>query len=574
MRGRISPTLGVKGKINDLNRLRKILTVIFEAGGGILIDRMRLKYLVPWSCRVHCFFNRADASKCLIKMVGENHVVSSEVLREVLEKLGSTFIKLGQILSLRADLVGEEISRELSKLQSDVAPFSYEEARQIIIQDLGHPPEEIFQFFEKKPIAAASLAQVHRAFLKEGTEVAVKVQRPNIQKIIEQDIHILFYFAHLLESFFPESRFFQPLRVVKEFADWTMRELDFKVEGNNAERFRFSFKDNPHIKIPLVYWNFTSARVLTTEFVHGVKADNLLGIKKIGVNQRQLALYGLDAMLQQFLIDGFFHADPHPGNFFALSGDIFCLHDFGMVGYLTQEQRKELLSCFTAFTDKDVDSYFKHFTHLAIITENSDLAGFQKDVAVILSEFLFSPKQPSLAWAFFRIMNQGAKNGISFPADLALFGKAIVTTEAMGLKLYPEFNFNKEFKPFVEKALKRYLSPEQMLRSLKTDIFDYLEFLKTLPERTQNLLQKIEKGELSVKVDSTEILGIKEEFDRQNDLRILGTLLVAVFFATAGLFYFEGQKNIGGLSIINIAGILFIGLLIWFLIKVRKGPAK
>lgn len=561
-----------KQKVADLNRLRKILAVIFEAGGGIFIEKMRLKYLVPWFCRIHCFLKSRSSKRCLIQMSGGKQIVSSEVLREVLEKLGPTFIKLGQVLSLRADIVGEKISEELSKLQSDVRPFSYEEARRIITEELKQEPEHIFKSIEARPVAAASLAQVHRAHLENGTEVAIKVQRPDIRKIIERDIHILFYLAHFAERFVPEFRPYQPSRVIKEFADWTMRELDFKQEGNNAERFRYAFKDNEHIKIPLIFWEHTTSRVLTMEFVHGIKANDLAGIKKIGVDSHQLALYGLGAIFQQFLIDGFFHADPHPGNFFALAGDVLCLHDFGMVGYLNREQRQELVSCFVAFTDKDIDNFIKHFLHLAIISEQSDIAKFKKDVSNILSEFFFSPNQPSVAWAFFRIINKGAESNIAFPADLALFGKAIITTEAMGLILYPKFNFNKEFKPFVQKAFKFYLDPRQTLQTFKTDIFDYLEFLKTLPERTQKLLKNIEGGKISMKIDAAELLEFKKEFDRQNDVRILGVVITAILVITGGLLYMEGVRTIGGFSLSKIGIVISTALILWFVAKIRNRP--
>lgn len=507
-------------------------------------------------------------------MTGETETLSPDVLRSVLEKLGPTFIKFGQVLSLRADIVGEEISEELSKLQSDVKPFSYEEARQTIIEEFNTPLEKLFKSFEKKPVAAASLAQVHRAYLKDGTEVAVKIQRPNIKIIIEQDIHILFSLAHLAERFVPELRPYQPLRVIKEFADWTLRELDFKIEGNNAERFRFTFQDNPAIHIPIIFWDLTTPRILTMEFLHGVKANDVAGIRKLGSNPKQLALNGLGAMFQQFLIDGFFHADPHPGNFFAMKDDILCLHDFGMVGYLTPDQRKELVSCFVAFENKDIDSFLKHFMHLAITSEKSDISGFQKDASEILSEVFFTPNQPSIAWAFFRLINKGARRGISFSADLALFGKAVITTEAMGMKLYPQFDLNKELQPFVEKALKSYLDPAKALQTLKTDIFDYLGFLKTLPEKTQGLLQKIEKGDLGVKIDATELLGIKTEFDRQNDLRILGTATIILFFISSIFAYFEGRKSIGGVPLSTIGLIISAFLLFWLVARVIKKPKE
>lgn len=555
-----------------MNRLRIIVTIIFEAGGGILIKKMRLKYLIPWTCRIRCFFRMTANSRQLIKREGDEQTISPEVLKDVLEKLGPTFIKLGQVLSLRADLVGEDISNELAKLQSEVQPFSYAEAKDIITKELGESPEKVFKAFSEKPVAAASLAQVHHAYLKDGKEVAVKVQRPGITEIIEQDIHILFYLAHLAERFIPEARPYQPLRIVKEFADWTLQELDFSLEGQNADRFQFAFKKNQHVHIPQIYWDYTTKRVLTMEFLHGVKADDLKGMEKLQINTQELARYGVDALLQQFLIDGFFHADPHPGNFFAMEGDMICLHDFGMVGHLNQAQRTELVSCFVAFTERDTDGFLKHFTHLAVISEQSDVIAFQKEAAVILNEFFYSPKQPSIAWAFFRLINKGARYNVSFPADLALFGKAIITTEAMGLNLYPEFDFNKELKPFVKKALKYYLDPRRAAKSLKTDIFDYLEILKTLPEKTQGLLKRIENGQLSVKFDAAELLEFKKEFDRQNDLRILGIITVAIFLATTLFMYNEGRKTLGNIPLSNIGFVAAATFSAWLFLNIRRKP--
>ena len=565
---------GLKNKISDLNRLRAIIGVVFESGGGALIVQLRLKYFVPLKCRVHCFLNPPKPKNCLVQMKGKEKTLSPEILRLVLEKLGPTFIKLGQVLSLRADVVGEEISRELSKLQSDVKPFPYEDARRIVTEELKSPPEKLFKSFEKKPVAAASLAQVYRANLKDGTEVAVKIQRPNIKNIIEQDIHILLYLAHLAERFIPESRPYQPVRVVKEFADWTLRELDFSIEGNNAERFRSAFKNNPHINIPVIYWDLTTHKILAMEFVHGVKADDVAGMKKLDSDPKQLALIGVGAVFQQFLIDGFFHADPHPGNFFAMKNNVLCLHDFGMVGYLMPEQRKELVSCFVAFENKDIDGFFKHFMHLAITSEKSDISGFQKDAAEILSELLFTPNQPSVAWAFFRLINKGARREIKFPADLTLFGKAIITTEAMGLKLYPQFNLNKELQPFVKNALKAYLDPKKTIKELKMDIFDYLGFLKTLPEKTQSLLRKIEEGGVTVKIDAGELLGLKTELDRQNDLKIFGLITVALLAISVIFSYIEGRRSIFGVSFSTATLAISFIFIFWLLVKLFKKPVK
>ncbi len=563
-----------KIKFSDSNRLRKILVVIFESGGGILLDQLRLKYFVPFWYRLRQFITRKPLEETLLRVEGVKPVISPPVLRSVLERLGPTFVKFGQILSMRADLVGEEISHELSKLQSSAEAFEYEAARGIFKEDCGKFPEEVFQSFEEKPIAAASLAQVHRAFLKDGKEVAVKIQRPGIRKIIEQDIHILYYLATLAERFTPEFRMYQPVRVVREFADWTMRELDFSAEGRNAERFAYFFKENPDVKIPKIYWDFTTPRVLTMEFSKGVKASDLRAIKALRIDFKKLASIGVDAFFQQFFIAGFFHADPHPGNFFAMPDGSLCLHDFGMVGYLDQGARRELLSCLISFVNKDIESYFKHLMHMAIVDEKSDVARFKKDVANILTEFFFSEHHPSVAWTFFRAIGRSAKNGIKFPADLALFGKALVTTEAMGIKLYPDFNFNEQLEPFVKKTLKSYFGPKRTLQKLEADLLDYFGFLADFPERVNKVLTKMETGEIGIKLDTEDLQGIKREFDRQNDVRILGIVLTAVFLATFGLLYLEGKTAFLGISLSSIGISLFLGLSLWFLFRLRQAPRK
>ncbi|NKE72664.1 ABC1 kinase family protein [Candidatus Manganitrophus noduliformans] len=561
-----------KMRLSDLNRLRKILVIVVESGGGMLIDRLRLRYLLPLRYRIVHLFRGRSIEEHQIQVEVAQPILSPPALRTLLERLGPTFIKLGQILSMRADLVGETLSQELSKLQSHAPPFSYEEARKILREELGGSPEERFKSFEEKPVAAASLAQVHRAFLEEGTEVAVKIQRPGIQKIITQDIHILFFLAGLAERFFPELRPYRPTRVVKEFADWTLRELDFRAEGRNAERFRYIFRDNPDITIPKVFWDRTTERVLTASFSHGDKVTDLDRIETFGGDRKRLAAIGVSAFFQQFFVAGFFHADPHPGNFFAMPDGRLCLHDLGMVGYLDEASRRELLSCLISFVNKDIEGFTRHLLHLATIDEESDLAGFQRDIAGILSEFFFTEHPPSVTWAFFRVINRGARSGIRFPADLALFGKALATTEGMGTKLYPKFDFNKELEPYVMRALKDQFSPTKMFQKLQADLLDHVGFLASLPEEIKHALAKIEKGEIGVKIDTQEIQGMKREFDRQNDLRILGMVLTAVVLATFGLLHLEGKDSLGGIPFSTLGMVVSAALFIWFLTRLRKGP--
>jgi ubiquinone biosynthesis protein len=562
----------VKRKLADLRRLRQILGIVYEAGGGALLNEIDLAYLIPLKGRIAEVLGKDHSKDALIQQKPSGLKVSPTTLRLTLEKLGPTYVKLGQVLSLRSDLVGEKIAKEFSRLQNQVEPFSEAEARDILRNELGKDADLAFLAFDPKPIAAASLSQVHRAFLPDGRKVAVKIQRPGIQEVIEADIHILLHLAASIEKFIPESKPLKPIKLVQEFADWTVRELDFCVEGHNADRFRAMYADNPNVRIPKIIWDYTTPRVLTMEFIEGVAADDQVGMQRLNINPKIVAQHGIRALLTQFVKEGFFHADPHPGNYFALQGNKVCFQDFGMVGYLNRQQRQEMVSCFMAFTNKDAESFLRHVMHLVKTDAESDASGFGKDVFEILNEFFYSPKTPSIAQSLFRILNKAPGRGISVPADFALFAKAFVTTEAMGLKLWPDFDLNKELKPLTDEVMKDFLNPLKRLDELKSNAFDYLDYIERLPEESMRMLDKIQRGELGVKIDASDITGLKEEFDRQNDVRILGAITVTVLIVTVFLRVSEGTRTLLGLPMSSLASGLSLILIVWLIFKVRKRP--
>ncbi|OGD29534.1 hypothetical protein A2W60_00195 [Candidatus Azambacteria bacterium RIFCSPHIGHO2_02_46_12] len=555
--------LNLKSKVEDLNRLRQIITVLFEAGFGFIIDRLRLRYLVPLRLRLSQRFKR-------LKAPAKPEIKPPQVrLRESFEKLGPSFMKLGQILSLRPDLVGFEYAKELEKLQSRAATFSFEQVEKIIQKEFGRPIETLFKSFEKKAFAAASLAQVHRAVLKDGTQAAVKVQRPNIEETIKKDIHILFFLAFLLEKYIPESKPLRPTQVVKEFAAWTMRELDFKVEATNTERFRYNLKDEPDIKIPKVYWDLTSQKVLTMEFVDGVKLDEEERLAKMKLSRELLASNAVKVLLKQFLIDGFFHADPHPGNFFVLKNNIICLHDFGMVGYVSPEMRSEMVSYFMSFINQDMENSLKHLLDVAEVREGSDVEGFKQEVSSILSAWFYSPAKESIATSFFKAISASVKYNIVFPSNLVLLGKAMLATEAMAKRFYPKFDFNEQFAAFVGMVYRSAFDPRAAAKDFQDNMFDYLAFLKKLPEHTLKLLEKFEKGDIGVKINIEEFIEVKEEIDRQNDVRILAGL-TAITLLTSALVMNIEEARIFGISLGRIGLLIGFVLIIWLFNLVRK----
>ncbi len=555
-------------RFSDFNRLRFILGTIVMAGGGAALHRIGLRQYAPTSCRVKTVIKPPSGQNCLVTNQNGQLFISPQALRKVLEKLGPTFIKLGQVLSLRPDLVGEEISQELTKLQSKAPTFPYEAVKTLITEELGRPPHELFRHFEEAPVAAASLAQVHRAALPDGTEVAVKVRRPGITKVIEQDIRILYYLADQAERHYPSIRSYHPAQLVHEFSDWTRRELDFREEGVNADRFRHSFREDSRIVIPRIYWEYSAPGVLTMDYVQGVHPDDSAGLDALGVNRRDLAQEGVNTMLKQFLLDGFFHADPHPGNFVVTPSGQLCLIDFGMVGYLSAKQRRELAGCFTSFLDKDIEGFTRHYLHLASSSEESDVSGFKKDISEVLSAFFYSSQKLSAASAMTRVMQRGAQRNVTVPSDLALFGKAMMSAEALGLKIYPRFNLNRMLRPFIWRIWEAYLSPQSLWRSIQTDFFDYASFLSNLPEQTQAIMARLESGQLNIHVDTKDIREMKQEFDMQTNRRILGFAVTALFALAALLLALEGY-NFFGFPVSGVALILAGLLLIWYILRTR-----
>ncbi|MEA3272172.1 MAG: AarF/ABC1/UbiB kinase family protein [Patescibacteria group bacterium] len=530
-----------KSKIGDAKRFKEIVTILFEEGLGFVVDKLELKYSIPlrkrWGFKIKS--QAEERAKTPIEVR----------FRKTFERLGPTFVKLGQHLSLRPDLVGENFAKEFEKLQDKVPEFSSAKAKEIIKAEFGKTTKQLFKKFSEEPVAAASLAQVHKATLKDGKTAAIKIQRPQVKEIMERDIHLLFYFAHLAEKHFKETRSLNLVKVVREFSDWTMGELDFSVEGQRADRFRENLKDNPQIKIPEIYWDYTTPRILTMEFIKGARIDNEKEMKRLEIDSKELADVGLKVLLKQMFIDGFFHADPHPGNFFALKNNVLCLYDFGIVSYVDDEMRNKLLSCITFFASKDTEGYLKCILDLVEIRDGANKKAFESEARNIIEKIIYSSfKRKSIVHGFHKIFVMGGKYDVYFPSNLALFAKAMLTLETIGLKLNPNLDLNEEIKKFVNTALIESIKPKKLATDLQISAFEYMNFFKNLPKRTQNLMNKIEKGEIGVKINLKELQGFKQELDRQNDIKIVAVITSAVFLGSVILLALEGKAALVGIS--------------------------
>jgi len=540
-----------------LRRIRQIVGVFYHLGFGTWIRAMKLSHLVPFRTRLASAAHENDLSKNL---------------RLALERLGGGFVKLGQMLSIRADLVGLETALELRHLQDEVSPFPTGVVATLIQEELKAPLKKFFKKINPVPAGSASLAQVHRAILKNGSVVAIKILRPGIEELIKEDILLLRWLAARIEKHLPAAHPFQPVKVIEEFSEWTLRELNLVNEATNIGHSRALFADEPRVFIPAVHWNLTTRRLLTTEFSDGIHIDDFSRYRAIKCSRAVVAKLGTEIVFRQFFEFGFFHGDPHPGNFFLKPGNVICLHDFGIVGHLETPVRRELISCFVNFLEHDEEGVIKHLWHLAKTDDATDTDGFKRDVTAILEKWFYSPTAGErISTAFYKTIIAGASRGVIFPANIVLFAKAVMTMESTALLLDPKFDIAKELQPYLKKIMTMEFKPDALIKQGREILLDSANLLDELPEAARQLMKLAREEQFGVKIDTSEFSAIKKEIDRQADIRIISLILVADLLATAVLLHLEGVQKIIGVPL-GFAGVIIAAVLSFVvLIKLRKG---
>ena len=537
-------------EVRDLNRLREILTVLFEGGFDFLIEKIRLRHRIPVTKRVKA-------------RIGQKKAFSMEKrLRLTLERLGPTFIKLGQVLSVRPDLIPKSYIKELEKLQDSVPAFSYDIARQQIKKELGKDIRDIFSSFDKKPIASASISQVHKATLKDGKKVAVKIQRPDVKKIMETDIEIMFYVARLLESRIPKIRRFMPVKVIEEFSNWTEKELDFKKEAINAEIFAKNFSGSKTVKIPEVYPDFTTAMILTMEFIDGIELHNIPEIKRKKINLRPLLNSGFDAVLTQVFVHGFFHADPHPGNILITKDMKVAFVDFGIVGYFDEDLKAKSIDLFYGVISNNPET---------IVATLADLGSAEienrEELKYEISDLL-EPLQSSsithvkVSRVLEEILDLALSHGIKVPMPFVLFGKTIITLEGIALEYDPKFSIVESSRPFIERLMRQRYNPVNQLNQLMKNMMKFRKFAENLPDQTTRALKKIEKGTIKVDIDDTDIKKLSLEIDRSGN-RVAYSMLIAALLIVGAL-----TVNFGKPFILNVPLIPFLSFFVAFMLSI------
>ena len=362
-----------------LNRYRQILTIFFKYGFGDLLNRIHVGQYLETGMQMISRSRRERMEK----------LTRFERIRMAVEELGPTFVKLAQVLSTRPDLIPSEFVDELAKLQDQVPSFPFLQVKEIVEAELNAPLEAKFPQFEEKPLAAASIGQVHRARLPSGEEVVVKVQRPRIRKTIEADLEILYHLATLIERHIEEWGIQRPTRIVEEFARTMEKEIDYAIEAAHAERFARQFMGNPALRVPRIYREFSTARVLTMEYIQGIKVSEISTLQKEGLDRKVIAASGADLILKQIFQFGFFHADPHPGNIFILPDNVICYLDFGMMGSVDRQGREDFADIVFGYLRRDESRIVQALLKIVEWEAEPNRRHLEKDIADFLEIYRF-----------------------------------------------------------------------------------------------------------------------------------------------------------------------------------------
>lgn len=478
--------------------------------------------------------------------------------RKILEELGPTYIKLGQLLSMRHDLVPLEYATELAKLQDDAPSFEFEEVELIIREELGHSIEELFDYFDKKPLACASIGQVHRAKIKNGDNVVVKVQRPGIKEVIESDLDIIYSMAKLVNEHILEARLYRPIEIVDEFSRSMFEEIDYTQEGWNTDRFAYNFRDNKQIHIPKVYWDYTNKRVLTLEYIAGIKASHVDLLDQQELDRSKIALVVGEAFMQQVFDDGFFHADLHPGNILIMEDGTVAFLDFGMTGHFSSEMCDMFLDGLTALVNGDSSLLVELSRDMGCIDYHVDTRSLKIDIEYFLSKY-YGRTQKNLDFSvvieeFIGILRE---HQVIIPHNIALLVRGMVAVEGFGVIINPNFNITELIEPYAKKEMKKRLYPQYLAHRTCSSISSWSRLFQKAPTKISHILDNAENGYLRLKFESEEGNRLVSEIDVSSN-RLSFSLIISAMIIASSMVIQTDMKPF-------LWGVPFLGILSFFL---------
>lgn len=519
------------GRLNrtykNFQRMQTIINVMFKHGFGHFIERLNLQNLISYS-KITNLVLRNDSSKV------QEQFTFSERFRMALEELGPTFVKFGQILSARPDFVPPDMITELKKLQEQVPSFSFNLVEEQIRSEFGQNIGDLFATFERKPLASASIAQVHEASLIDGSLVVVKVQRPNIDVIIDTDVHILMNLALLLERYIPESKTYQPVAIVEEFSRAIRRELDFNLEAANTARFYHNFFHDETVRIPLVYWSITSKKVLTMEKLVGMKIQDIDNLNKRGFDCALLANRLGESFLVQVLDHGFFHADPHPGNLLALDGNRIGFMDFGMIGRLDEDTMESLATTVISLLQRDYERLTNEFLRMGFLSESTNLKTFRDDLMDFIEPYHGrSLKNIQIGAVISKAVEIAVKHKAHVPPDLMLLGKALLTIEGVGRELDQELDLVELGTPFSFRIIRKRLNPARLLKSTYSIVQESGDLFRILPRQLKSIFTKLEDDNLRIGFQHHGLENFFRELERSSNKITIGIIVSSLILSSS-----------------------------------------
>lgn len=548
--------------LRHLRRYRQIIAVFLKYGFDEMVDVARKDLALR--------FGRKIIPRLRGKV--KEGMSRGERLRHAAEELGPTFIKMGQILSLRPEIIPPDIALEFQQLQDRVTPLPFDDIRAVIQEELGHRPEEVFSEIAVEPLAAASMAQVHKAKLQNGQPVVIKVQRPGITETIEVDIEILTDLAHILSRRSHDLPLQDPAAVVSEFDRSIHRELDFLQEGRNIHRFGQMFADDPNVFIPTYYPDLSTERVLVMDYVDGIKVSDLDQISAAGLDPVIIAQRGAGMVLRQIFEYGFFHADPHPGNIMVLADNVIAPLDYGMVGYLNEPTIEELSSVLVGVVQKDVRRILRSFEQLGISHQPERRDRLLLALTDFINRYCEVPlKQLQVSALMSEIFDIVQEHHLTVPPNLSLMLRTMVTAEGTGKMLNPDFDMVSEVRPYLKKIAWRKFDPRRRLLQGMSILDDMYRLVEEFPESVRDILNKAKYGQLKIQFEHRNLDKLVAELNRSAS-RIASALIVAALIVGSSLVM---QVSLGpsifGFPLLGVAGYLLASLLglklIWDILK-------
>jgi len=505
------------------NRYREITSALLRHGFGFLVTQLGLTRFVPFQLGLLGHPRRVEP------------YTQAEHVRMVFEELGTTFIKLGQVLSTRVDLLPPEYIHELEKLLDSVPPVDFEPIRLQIEMELGRDVDQIFERIDATPLASASIGQVHAATLMTGEQVVIKVKRPGVEEQVNIDVAIIHELANLASRRLPVVKNYDVEGIAREFTQTLLNELDYLQEGRNADRFRRNFEADEHVYIPRISWDYTTSSVIVMERISGLRINDRDALIRAGFEPSIIATRSTDLLMEQIFIHGFFHADPHPANFFVMEGGVIGLVDFGMVGYVDQDTKGNLVDLFIAIFDQDPDGIIDAYIDLGVAGRVERYAELRSEISsIIVKYFGLSLREINVRSVLNDVTSLIRRHNLRMPANLALLVKTISMEEGLVMHLDPNFKFAEAMTPFARRVWEETRSPFALAKKSARALLDYADIGVNAPRQLRRILGQLSRGELSVVTNQPRL---DEELIRVNSMvnRLIFGILTAATLVSVSL---------------------------------------